>query len=128
MTPCSARAACSSPQIRARWSATSTVCDGCASSGSTRSAPGHGPVVFDPVAKIDEYLAHRLKRERRLQDAIAGGARTVEEMLDGAWGEVPAALRPAAAVTLAAHLDKLADEGRLPSDVQRPQLGLTVAN
>ena len=27
---------------------------------------------------------------------------------------LPPLLRPAAAVTLAAHLDKLADEGRLP--------------
>jgi glyoxylase-like metal-dependent hydrolase (beta-lactamase superfamily II) len=84
--------------------------------------PGHGPVVVDPAAKIDEYLAHRHDRERRLQDAIAGGARTVEELLNGAWGEVPAGLRPAARVTLAAHLDKLADEGRLPVDVQRPEL------
>jgi glyoxylase-like metal-dependent hydrolase (beta-lactamase superfamily II) len=84
--------------------------------------PGHGPVVGDPVAKIDEYLAHRLERERRLQDVICAGARTVSELLDGAWGDVPAGLRPAAAVTLAAHLDKLADEGRLPADVQRPAL------
>jgi hypothetical protein len=30
-----------------------------------------------------------------------------------------------AAVTLAAHLDKLADEGWLPGDVQRPELGLS---
>jgi glyoxylase-like metal-dependent hydrolase (beta-lactamase superfamily II) len=84
--------------------------------------PGHGPLVSDPAAKIDEYIAHRLDRERRLTDAIDGGARTVEEMLDGAWSEVPTGLRPAAAVTLAAHLDKLADEDRLPADVQRPRL------
>ena len=35
----------------------------------------------------------------------------------------PPALRPAAAVTLAAHLDKLAEEGRLPAGVERPALG-----
>lgn len=85
--------------------------------------PGHGPIVRDPGAKIDEYLAHRLDRERRLQDVIAGGARTVDELLDGVWGDVPVGLRPAAAVTLAAHLDKLSDEGRLPADVQRPAVG-----
>jgi hypothetical protein len=30
-------------------------------------------------------------------------------------------LRPAAAVTLAAHLDKLEEEGRLPEGVERPK-------
>jgi glyoxylase-like metal-dependent hydrolase (beta-lactamase superfamily II) len=82
--------------------------------------PGHGPVVRDPAAKLDEYIAHRLDRERRLLAALADGRRTVDELLDAAWNGVPAALRPAAAVTLAAHLDKLADEGRLPDGVQRP--------
>ena len=87
-------------------------------------APGHGPVVEDPRAKLGEYIAHRLDRERRLVAALDDGARGVDEMLDAAWAEVPAVLRPAAAVTLAAHLDKLADEGRLPSGVERPDLGL----
>jgi hypothetical protein len=51
---------------------------------------------------------------------LALGARTVDDLLDATWTEVPEILRPAATVTLAAHLDKLADEGRLPEGVQRP--------
>lgn len=82
--------------------------------------PGHGPVVQDPAGKIDEYLEHRRERERRLLAALAGGARSVAELLDAAWDDVPEPLRPAATVTLAAHLDKLATEGRLPTGVQRP--------
>ncbi len=82
--------------------------------------PGHGPPVKDPDAKLAEYIDHRLDRERRLLAGLRAGARSVDEMLDAAWGDVPELLRPAAAVTLAAHLDKLADEGRLPSGVQRP--------
>jgi glyoxylase-like metal-dependent hydrolase (beta-lactamase superfamily II) len=82
--------------------------------------PGHGPLVEDPAAKIDEYVEHRLERERALLDALAGGARTIDALLDTAWADAPDLLRPAAAVTLAAHLDKLADEGRLPADVERP--------
>jgi glyoxylase-like metal-dependent hydrolase (beta-lactamase superfamily II) len=84
--------------------------------------PGHGPPVHDPPAKLDEYIAHRLDRETRLITALDRGKRSVEELLDDAWADVPAHLRPAAAVTLAAHLDKLADEGRLPSGVERPSL------
>lgn len=82
--------------------------------------PGHGPPVWDPAAKLDEYLAHRLDRERRLIAAIGAGARSVDGMLDAAWSDVPEQLRPAATVTLAAHLDKLDAEGRLPDGVQRP--------
>jgi glyoxylase-like metal-dependent hydrolase (beta-lactamase superfamily II) len=84
--------------------------------------PGHGPPVGDPAAKLEEYIAHRLERERRLLGALEHGKRSVDELLDEAWSEVPATLRPAAAVTLAAHLDKLAGEGRLPDGVERPSL------
>ena len=80
--------------------------------------PGHGPVVDDPTAKLDEYVAHRLDRERRLVAALAAGARSVDEMLDAAWDDVPPELRPAADVTLQAHLEKLAAEGRLPDAVE----------
>lgn len=76
--------------------------------------PGHGPFVWRPREKLDEYIAHRLDRERRLLAAIGAGARTRVEMLDAAWPEVPEGLRPAAELTLEAHLEKLAEEGRLP--------------
>lgn len=76
--------------------------------------PGHGPYVWDPAAKLDEYVSHRLDRERRLLEALAEGARTEDELLDAAWSDVPQELRPAAALTLAAHLEKLGEEGRLP--------------
>jgi len=82
--------------------------------------PGHGPVVLNPAAKLAEYLAHRHDRERRLVRALEQGRRGVEELLDAAWSDVPSALRLAAAVTLAAHLDKLAEEDRLPDGVERP--------
>ena len=76
--------------------------------------PGHGPYVWDPAAKLDEYMAHRLDRERRLLEALAEGARSEDELLDAAWPEVPAELRAAAALTLRAHLEKLSDEGAPP--------------
>ncbi len=85
--------------------------------------PGHGPTVDDPAAKLDEYLAHREAREQRLLAALDAGLRTVDELLDRAWDGVPEPLRGAAAVTLEAHLDKLAAEGRLPAGVERRRCG-----
>jgi glyoxylase-like metal-dependent hydrolase (beta-lactamase superfamily II) len=84
--------------------------------------PGHGPLVHEVAAKLDEYISHRLERERRLLAALEAGRRTVDELLEDAWSDAPVALRPAAAATLAAHLDKLAGEGRLPDGVERPRI------
>jgi glyoxylase-like metal-dependent hydrolase (beta-lactamase superfamily II) len=76
--------------------------------------PGHGPPVWDPKAKLDEYLAHRRERERKLLEALDQGLREEDELLDAVWDDAPAALRQAAAVTLGAHREKLRSEGRWP--------------
>ena len=81
-------------------------------------APGHGSLVSDPAAKLDEYLERRLERERQLLAALADGLRDREALLDRVWPEVAAELRPAAAATLEAHLGKLADDGLLPDDLR----------
>jgi glyoxylase-like metal-dependent hydrolase (beta-lactamase superfamily II) len=82
--------------------------------------PGHGPSVWDARAKLDEYIGHRVDRENRLVGALGEGRRTVTELLDAVWPEVPVQLRPLATATLAAHLDKLEEEEALPQDVERP--------
>jgi glyoxylase-like metal-dependent hydrolase (beta-lactamase superfamily II) len=82
--------------------------------------PGHGEPIGDPAAKLEEYTAHRLEREERLVAALGRGLRSVDELLDAAWDDAPPELRLPASVTLAAHLDKLAEEGRLPAGVERP--------
>ncbi len=35
--------------------------------------PGHGPPVWDPKGKLDEYVAHRRERERKLLAALEDG-------------------------------------------------------
>jgi glyoxylase-like metal-dependent hydrolase (beta-lactamase superfamily II) len=87
--------------------------------GLSLIAPGHGPLVTDPEQKLTEYIDHRLARETTLVTALAEGRRTTVELLDAAWPDAPAQLWGAAAITLDAHLDKLAEEGRLPDGVQR---------
>lgn len=79
--------------------------------------PGHGPVVWDPPGKLGEYIDHRLARERRLLAALDSGLRTRDELLDAAWDDAPPQLRPAAMLTLEAHLEKLGEEGRLPDGI-----------
>jgi glyoxylase-like metal-dependent hydrolase (beta-lactamase superfamily II) len=74
--------------------------------------PGHGPPVWDVMAKLDGYLEHRAERERLLVSALKRGLRTEDELLDAAWGDAPAELRQFALLSLRAHLEKLRLEGR----------------
>ena len=87
--------------------------------------PGHGPFVHDPRAKIDEYIEHRLDRERKVVAALDSGIRDRDGLLDAAWDDVDWSagpyLRHAAGLTLDAYLDKLRDEGRLPDGVPSSQ-------
>jgi glyoxylase-like metal-dependent hydrolase (beta-lactamase superfamily II) len=87
--------------------------------------PGHGPPVWDAQSKLEEYSAHRIDRENSLIMALAEGRRTIDELLDAAWSDVPPQLRPVATATLAAHLDKLDEEQVLPEGVQRPRFERT---
>jgi glyoxylase-like metal-dependent hydrolase (beta-lactamase superfamily II) len=79
-------------------------------------APGHGPLITDPRAKIDEYIEHRLMRERLLVEALQSGERSREKLLDAAWFDVADEMRPAAAFAIQAHLEKLAEDGRADLD------------
>jgi glyoxylase-like metal-dependent hydrolase (beta-lactamase superfamily II) len=79
--------------------------------------PGHGPWVTDPSAKLAEYVEHREMRERRLLAALERGERSKEALLAEAWSDVPSNLRPAAAMVMEAHLQKLDNERLLPADI-----------
>ena len=72
---------------------------------------------MDPPAKIGEYLAHRESREQGLVEALERGERSRMALLGEVWSDVPELLRPAAAVVMEAHLQKLGNEGRLPDDL-----------
>ncbi len=82
--------------------------------------PGHGEIVWDAREKLEEYINHRIDRENRLIIALNEGLRSVPDLLEAVWGDVPEELRPAATATLAAHLDKLDEDEVLPRGVQRP--------
>ena len=81
-------------------------------------APGHGPWITDPAAKLAEYVEHRQMRERRLLEALATGERSRADLLSTVWDDIPMELLPMAALAMEAHLEKLEAEGRLPEDLE----------
>ena len=81
-------------------------------------APGHGPWITDPAAKLAEYVEHRQMRERRLLAALDEGERSRAQLLAAVWDDIPIELLPMAAMAMEAHLEKLEGEGRLPEDLE----------
>lgn len=72
---------------------------------------GHGPAVGSPRAKIDEYVAHRLERERRILDAVREGARNPAEIVARVYTDVHPKMHAMAERAVVAHLDKLEADG-----------------
>jgi len=81
--------------------------------------PAHGYVLGKPRREIRKLIEHRLSRERRvygsLQSLFEGGsgAYSVEEIVGGAYQDVPASLHGLAARSLLAHLLKLQKDGKV---------------
>jgi glyoxylase-like metal-dependent hydrolase (beta-lactamase superfamily II) len=76
-------------------------------------APGHGHLIENPNAVIDEYIEHRLAREEQvLSELRAAGSATIPDLVSRIYVDVPVELHPWAAKSVWAHLRKLADEGR----------------
>jgi glyoxylase-like metal-dependent hydrolase (beta-lactamase superfamily II) len=80
-------------------------------------APGHGPWITDPAAKLAEYVEHRQMRERRLLETLDAGERSRANLLATVWDDIPIELLPMAAMAMEAHLEKLEAEGRLPENL-----------
>ena len=75
-------------------------------------APGHGFLVAEPHVVVRALIAHRLKREAKVNDALRRlGPCALELLLPDVYADVPAALYPMARRSLLAHLLKLESDG-----------------
>lgn len=86
--------------------------------------PGHGPVVHEAVAKIDEYIAHRQQRENEILQALEQAAATsggrendaslsTAEIVRRIYEKLPYLLQLAARKAVDKHLHKLILEKRV---------------
>jgi glyoxylase-like metal-dependent hydrolase (beta-lactamase superfamily II) len=77
---------------------------------------GHGPVVTDPRAKIDEYIVHRQMREAQIIDALRDAPQTIPDLVRRIYSAQRQVLWPAMARQVLAHLIALESEGRVASE------------
>jgi glyoxylase-like metal-dependent hydrolase (beta-lactamase superfamily II)/8-oxo-dGTP pyrophosphatase MutT (NUDIX family) len=78
--------------------------------------PGHGAPHRGVERLLRGLIEHRGMREARILDALAGGPLVSGALRDLAYADTPNADPRLAARTLAAHLEKLVEEGRVVVD------------
>jgi glyoxylase-like metal-dependent hydrolase (beta-lactamase superfamily II) len=84
--------------------------------------PGHGPLIDDPAAWIDEYIAHREQRESQiLAELVKGEALTSWQLMERLYTDVDPRLRRLADRNVQSHLTKLEKEGRLQKYAGKPR-------
>jgi len=75
--------------------------------------PAHGPVMANAKAKIQEYLDHRMDRERNILRAWEAGRRDPRSIVKEVYTDVAPAMHGLAERSVEAHLEKLREEGRI---------------
>jgi glyoxylase-like metal-dependent hydrolase (beta-lactamase superfamily II) len=83
--------------------------------------PTHGGPISDPKPFVAALIEHRKMREAQILACLGAGVATISEMVPRIYVGLESALRPAAALSVYAHLRQLAREGRVTS-VGEPNL------
>ena len=69
--------------------------------------PTHGPVIEKPKKLLQDYITHRLDRERQILEAISKGNCKIPDMVKIIYKDVDPQLHPAAAMSTLAHLNRM---------------------
>lgn len=82
-------------------------------------AGSHGSAVFDAKGKIEEYITHRLEREKQILEAIEQGAKTPKEITEKVYQGLDEKLFPLALKSVLAHLAKIKAENLISIKMAR---------
>ncbi len=75
----------------------------------------HGSAIYDAIGKIDEYISHRLEREKQIINLLENGAKTAEEIVEKLYVNLQPELVRLAVGSVNAHLEKIRAEKLLPT-------------
>ncbi|MEP6901276.1 MAG: MBL fold metallo-hydrolase [Actinomycetota bacterium] len=67
----------------------------------------HGAAIFDARGKIEEYIEHRLEREKQVLEAFQNGAKTAKEIAGIIYQNLNSQIFSLAVKSVEAHLEKL---------------------
>ncbi|KMO34916.1 MBL fold metallo-hydrolase [Methylobacterium aquaticum] len=78
--------------------------------------PGHGGPVREPQRFVRGLLSHRRARETGIVERLSAGERTIPGLVAALYSGLDPRLRPAAALSVFAHLEDLVERGRVVTE------------
>ena len=75
--------------------------------------PGHGPVIEDPIGRIDELIEHRKMRDAQYLEALGAGHDTPAKVADLIYHDLPERQRNLGARVIALHLERFVESGEV---------------
>jgi glyoxylase-like metal-dependent hydrolase (beta-lactamase superfamily II) len=78
--------------------------------------PTHGGPIREPQSFAASCLAHRLEREAQILAGLKAGVVTIPALVERIYAGLDANLKPAAGLTVLAHLLQMVKEGRVTCD------------
>ncbi len=78
--------------------------------------PAHGPEIAEPGPFVRAYRTHRRMRETEILRCIEAGIDTIPAMVEDMYRHIPAAMHHAASRSVLAHLEHMAETGRIEAD------------
>jgi len=75
--------------------------------------PGHGGRVYEPQRLVKAYILHRRMREQAIMECVRNGQTTIPEIVAVIYRGLDPKLIKAASLSVAAHIEHLAERGML---------------
>ncbi|MCY3410278.1 MAG: MBL fold metallo-hydrolase [Candidatus Heimdallarchaeota archaeon] len=75
--------------------------------------PSHGPPIYDPVDRLNQYKEHRLEREKAILDSILKGATTLDDIVADVYTDVPKKMWEYAKMNIQLHIEKLYEDEKI---------------
>ncbi|MCE2452132.1 MAG: MBL fold metallo-hydrolase [Nitrospinae bacterium] len=75
--------------------------------------PGHGPVLEDPIARIDELIEHRKMRGVQYLEALGAGHDTPAKIADLVYHELPERQKDLGARVISLYLERFVESGEV---------------
>ena len=77
--------------------------------------PGHGPVIEDPIGRIDELIEHRKMRGVQYLEALGAGHDTPAKIADLVYHELPERQKELGARVISLYLERFVESGEVAS-------------